>query len=358
MDPVVTTSFADQVSQGLFLTLFLLLGLAWSLNLAAVLSKKEAQARWARYVLRFALVFNAGALLHRWIEAGHAPWANQYESATMVAFGVVLLYSIFEREAKVALLGLLVIPAAMVAIAAASLLPEEYKRIGPLMPALQSPWLKIHVSLMLISYGSFASTFGLSLLYLIRTGAWTRKTTWIALPIAGGLGGWFFGYVHQSVRSDFWNWLMTTMGGTELAQGDTARAYAVCAAGGVLVALALAGILQALPGRLMELVPPAETLDELNYRSVAIGFPLLTLGIILGAIWGHLAWGRYWGWDPKETWAFISWLIFAFFLHMRVFGGWDGKKIAWVGLIGAGSIVFTYWGVNFLLSGLHAYAKP
>jgi cytochrome c-type biogenesis protein CcsB len=357
MQPVIVTA-ADQLSQGLFLTLFLLLGLSWSLNLAWVLSRKARYADWARKVLWFSLAFNALALIHRWASAGHAPWANQYESATMVAFGVVLLFAVFEREAKLPVLGLLVLPAAMVAIAAANLLPQEYKRMGPLMPALQSPWLKIHVSLMLISYGSFASTFGLSLLYLIRTGAWTRRTTWVALPIAGALGGWFFGYVHQSVRSDFWNWLMTALGGTELASGDTAKAYLVCAAGGLVLGLLGAAALGALPGRLMELVPEAESLDELNYRSVAIGFPLLTLGIILGAIWGHLAWGRYWGWDPKETWAFISWLIFAFFLHMRVFGGWDGRKIAWVGLIGAGSIVFTYWGVNFLLSGLHAYAKP
>jgi cytochrome c-type biogenesis protein CcsB len=357
MEPVMTA--ADQLSQGLFLVLFLLLGLAWSLNLAWVLTKREAHAARARNVLRFALVFNVAALLHRWVSAGHAPWANQYESATMVAFGVVLLYAFFEREAKVALLGLLVLPAAMVAIAAASLLPQEYKKISPLMPALQSPWLKIHVSLMLISYGAFASTFGLSLLYLIRSGAWTRRTTWTALPIVGALAGWFFGYVHSKVNSSLWDWAMQRLGSTvPTMDADTTKALALFALAGLLLFLVVAAVLQLLPRRLMDLVPPAETLDELNYRSVAIGFPLLTLGIILGAIWGHLAWGRYWGWDPKETWAFISWLIFAFFLHMRIFGGWDGKKIAWVGLIGAGSIVFTYWGVNFLLSGLHAYAKP
>jgi ABC-type transport system involved in cytochrome c biogenesis permease subunit len=84
---------------------------------------------------------------------------------------------------------------------------------------------------------------------------------------------------------------------------------------------------------------------------------MLFLGIILGAFWGHVAWGRYWAWDPKETWAFISLMIFTFFLHQRVLRGWDGRRLAWIGLIGAGSIVFTYWGVNFLLSGLHAYAK-
>jgi cytochrome c-type biogenesis protein CcsB len=350
--------FQDAFSQGLFLALFVLQGITWGFYLAYALTKKDWQYSWARRMLWICVGWNVGALIYRWAVAGHAPWANQYESATMVAFGVLALFSYFEREAKLPILGLLVLPAAMVAIAAANLLPEEYKHISPLMPALQSYWLKIHVSCMLTSYGAFASTFALSLLYLIKTGNWTRKTTWIALGIASPLAGWFFGYVHQSARSDFWNWLMAATGGTELAYGDTAKAYAICAAGALAVGMLLAFALQFLPKRLMDSVPDAATLDELNYRSVAIGFPLLTLGIILGAVWGHLAWGRYWGWDPKETWAFISWLIFAFFLHMRVFGGWEGRKIAWVGLIGAGSIVFTYWGVNFLLSGLHAYAKP
>ena len=356
MNPMEAT-FQDQLSQGLFVALFLLLGVAWGYYLAFALGGKEAHSRMARRLLWAALVWNVGALIHRWISAGHAPWANQYESATMVAFGVLLLFSWFEREARLPVLALLVIPAAMVAIAAASLLPLEYKRIGPLMPALQSYWLKIHVSLMLISYGAFASTFALSLLYLIKTGAWTKRTTWIALSIVGPLAGWFFGYVHQQARSAYWDELMKSLGATELATGDVAKAYMVTAAKGLGLGLLAALALTRLPKRLADGLPSAESLDELNYRSVAIGFPLLTLGIILGAIWGHVAWGRYWGWDPKETWAFISWLIFAFFLHMRIFGGWEGKKIAWVGLIGAGSIVFTYWGVNFLLSGLHAYAK-
>ncbi len=352
------SAFQNSLSQGLFIALLGVLAGSWSLYLAHVLTGKESYHRWARRVLWFAVVFNAAALAYRWVAAGHAPWANQYESATMVAFGVLVIFTYFEREARLPLLALLVLPAAMVAIAAANLLPEQYKMMEPLVPALQSYWLKIHVTCMLTSYGAFASTFALSLLYLIRVGAWTRRTTWVALGISSPLAGWFFGYVHQSVRSDFWNWLMTSLHLTELAAGDTAKAYAVCAAGGLAVGMLLAAALQALPAKLMESVPSAEVLDELNYRSVAIGFPLLTLGIILGAVWGHVAWGRYWGWDPKETWAFISWLVFAFFLHMRVFGGWSGRKIAWVGLIGAGSIVFTYWGVNFLLSGLHAYAKP
>jgi cytochrome c-type biogenesis protein CcsB len=276
----------------------------------------------------------------------------------MVAFGVIILYAYFQHENPMPVLGLLVLPAAMIAIAAASLLPDEYKRIAPLMPALQSYWLKIHVSLMLISYGAFATTFALSLLYLIQSGAWTKQTTWIALAISGTLGGLFFAYVHKGANSAFWSNFMGRLGYTELAQGDVAKAYGILSVVGLALGLVAAAALTRLPQSLAQSLPKADVLDELNYRSVAIGFPLLTLGIILGAFWGHVAWGRYWAWDPKETWAFISWLIFAFFLHIRLFLGWHGKRVAWVGLIGAGSIVFTYWGVNFLLSGLHAYAKP
>jgi cytochrome c-type biogenesis protein CcsB len=348
----------DGLSQAFFLALFALQGVVWGLLLAWNLSGKAVYGRRAQRVLWVAMAWNLFALGFRWWAAGHAPWANQYESATMVAFGVMLLYTYFQHENPLPVLGLLVIPAAMVAIAAASLLPPEYKHIAPLMPALQSYWLKIHVSLMLISYGAFATTFGVSLLYLIRAGVWTRRTTWIALSVAGPIAGVFFGCVHKSANSDFWTWLMGSLGATELAKGDLAKVYAVLAGAGLACGWLAAFVLGFIPARLAEGLPSAELLDELNYRSVAIGFPLLTLGIILGAIWGHVAWGRYWAWDPKETWAFISWLIFAFYLHVRLFLGWDGKRVAWVGLVGAGSIVFTYWGVNFLLSGLHAYAKP
>lgn len=346
----------DQLSQTLFIILFLILGAAWAAALLEVLRKSAAAGRAFRILLWAALAWNLVALIHRGIAADHAPWSNQYESATMVAFGIILLYGIFDYKKRVPLLGVFVIPVSMVVIAAASLLPEEYKKISPLMPALQSYWLKIHVSLMLISYGAFATTFGLSLLYLIKSGAWSRRHSWIFLCVGGALAGLFFAYVHAGANSEFWQGLMKARGWSELS-GDKPKAYAALSSLGLALGAALAFLIGFLPSSLKELLPEAETLDELNYQSVALGFPLLTLGVILGAFWGHVAWGRYWAWDPKETWAFISWLIFAFYLHMRIFAGWAGKRIAWIGLIGAGSIVFTYWGVNFLLSGLHAYAK-
>ena len=346
----------DSVSQCLFMILFAILGAAWGAALLFALRKKESTGIWANRLLWAALIWNVASLGHRWVIAGHAPWANQYESATMVAFGAVLLYFNFQRSHKVPALGLLVIPAAMIVIAAANLLPGEYKKVNPLMPALQSYWLKIHVSLMLLSYGAFATTFGLSLMYLIKDGAWTRKTTRLVLPFVGAAAGYFYAYVHATARSPFWDYFMESLGWSEI-HGDLPKAYAVFSLVGAVLGALSSLLFNLFPNSLIELFPDLETLDELNYQSVAVGYPMLFLGIILGAMWGHVAWGRYWGWDPKETWAFISLLVFTFFLHQRVLRGWDGRRLAWIGLFGAGSIVFTYWGVNFLLSGLHAYAK-
>jgi cytochrome c-type biogenesis protein CcsB len=102
-------------------------------------------------------------------------------------------------------------------------------------------------------------------------------------------------------------------------------------------------------------MPPEETLEELNYRSVMVGFPMLSAGILTGAVWAHYAWGSYWSWDPKETWSLITWIFYALFLHARFARGWKGRRIALLSVIGFASVIFTYFGVNFILSGLHSY---
>jgi cytochrome c-type biogenesis protein CcsB len=106
----------------------------------------------------------------------------------------------------------------------------------------------------------------------------------------------------------------------------------------------------------LKLIPGSSTLDDLNYQMVVIGFLLLTLGIITGAVWAHSAWGTYWSWDPKETWSLITWLFYAFMLHSRLVRGWRGKRLAILSIVGFVFVLFTYFGVNFLLSGLHSYA--
>ncbi len=102
--------------------------------------------------------------------------------------------------------------------------------------------------------------------------------------------------------------------------------------------------------------PSKQILDEINYKAVLVGFPLLTLGIITGAAWAHYAWGSYWSWDPKETWSLITWLIYAAYLHARFMRGWRGKKAAALSILGFAAVLFTYLGVNLIISGLHSYA--
>ena len=109
-------------------------------------------------------------------------------------------------------------------------------------------------------------------------------------------------------------------------------------------------------GVFLKVIPGSAILDELNYQMIIIGFVLLTLGIITGAIWAHSAWGRYWGWDPKETWSLITWFVYAALLHSRMIRGWRGKKLAILSIIGFSCVIFTYLGVNLILSGLHSYA--
>ena len=108
---------------------------------------------------------------------------------------------------------------------------------------------------------------------------------------------------------------------------------------------------------LMSMFPPTRVLDDLNYRSIMIGFPLLTLGIITGAAWANYAWGTYWSWDPKETWSLIVWFVYAAFLHARFTRGWVGKRAAWLSIIGFAATIFCYLGVNLFLSGLHSYGS-
>ena len=110
-------------------------------------------------------------------------------------------------------------------------------------------------------------------------------------------------------------------------------------------------------GGLMSMFPPLKVLDDLNYRAIMIGFPLLTLGIITGAAWANYAWGTYWSWDPKETWSLIVWFVYAAFLHARITKGWVGKRAAWLSVIGFAATIFCYLGVNLFLSGLHSYGS-
>ncbi len=229
---------------------------------------------------------NTAALVLRGIEAGHVPWANQFESMCLVAWGIMLLYLIFERVYGMRVLGAFVVPIGFLAIGAASLLPYRYREVTPLVPALQSYWLWIHVTVTMVAYSAFAVAAGLAIAYLVKERAERRRG----------------------------------------------------------------------PGLLSARLPESDVLDELSFRAVAVGFPLLALGIILGAVWARYAWGGYWSWDPKETWSLITWFVYAAYLHARMSRGWRGSRMAVFSIVGFFVVLFCYWGVNFVLSGLHSYA--
>lgn len=222
------------------------------------------------------LAHSAG-LLHRTIEAAHAPFTNLYESMIFFSWTIVLISFLLEFRLKTRLLGVVTTPLAFLTIASASMLPDHYKDITPLIPALQSYWLEIHVITCFLGYGAFAAAFGMSILYLVKKQSGTNR------------------------------------------------------------------------------LPQEGRLDELSYQTIALGFPFLTLGIITGAIWANYAWGAYWSWDPKETWSLITWFIYAAYLHVRLRRDWRGNKTAWLSILGFAAVIFTYFGVNLVLSGLHSY---
>ena len=248
-----------------------------------------------------------GSIATRWIAAGHSPIANMYEYTSLLAVLLMVSYLIVEFFTKSKVFGGLATGAAFLFMGLARLF---YAEPTPLMPALKSYWLDIHVFTMVISSGILGVGFIFALLYVLKQRTEDRARPQVARSakerpaIAGGATATYEG--HSS------------------------------------------GFL----GRL----PAADVLDHLSYRTTAFGFPLWTLGVIAGAIWAEQAWGRYWGWDPKETWSLITWLVYAGYLHARVTAGWRGRPAAWLSALGFAALLFTFYAVNLWISGLHSYA--
>jgi cytochrome c-type biogenesis protein CcsB len=231
-------------------------------------------------------VGNGAGFFLRWMEShqmghGRIPLTNQYESMVLFAWATASVYLLLELRYRNRIIGAFVAFIPFLSLGLGSLLFDT--TIRPLVPALQSNWLTVHVITCFLGYAAFAASFGVSLLYMVR----------------------------QRLDPE---------------------------------------------GRMAKVLPSEDLLDHLNYRAIATGFPFLSLGIITGAIWADVAWGTYWSWDPKETWSLITWLIYAAFLHARLSRGWRGKRAAVLSVIGFAATLFTYFGVNFLLSGLHSYA--
>jgi cytochrome c-type biogenesis protein CcsB len=266
---------------------------------------------------------HAASILTRALEAGHWPLGNMYEYSTGIAFIIVTVCVVLMLRARMRLIGL---PAMIVSIALLGVAYMLYVPPGQLVPALHSYWLTIHVTAMASSSGILSFSFFFGMAYLARRWADSR-----ALAVATGP-------VQATVAGGAATATMTLGGGSS---------------GGGFGAGALSAVAQ----RVQRILPSSPTLDLWSYRFVMIGFPIWSFGVICGAIWGEHAWGRYWGWDPKETFAFITWVVFAIYLHARVTYGWREKRAAIITAFGFAAILFTLYAVNLWIAGLHSYAK-
>lgn len=253
--------------------------LASALYIVFFVGKKETSHKIAKIAVIAGFVLHTVAIVVRGIAAHRVPLSNQYEFSTAFAWGIALCFLIFEWKFSFRVLGTFVCPVLFLIIGYAAMQSKEIKN---LMPALQSNWLVLHVSCAIISYGAFAVSFGVSVLYLIKS----------------------------------------RIKDTEFANKN---------------------------------IPSLEKIDLISYRAVALGFLFLTLVMITGAIWADYAWGHYWSWDPKETWSLVTWIIYAVFLHGRVFRKMAGRQSAIFSVVGFLCVIFTYVGVNTFIPGLHSY---
>jgi cytochrome c-type biogenesis protein CcsB len=276
--------------------LFFAMVLYW---ISLYLPKNNSIFQIGKILVGFSNILFTLTLLTRWISEGYFPLSNLYESLIFLCWGISSIHLFIEFQTKSRLIGSISTPLMFFLSGFSSLtLPTEMQKALPLVPSLQSNWLMMHVSMMMISYATLIVGSLLSILYLAFVSL-NSKTPQLSIDTS-------------SSQSTF-------------RQTSSAKFSLL------------------------------ETVDIWSYRIIGLGFPFLTIGIISGAVWANEAWGSYWSWDPKETWALITWLVFAIYLHSRLLKGWQGKKAAILGSSGFFVIWICYLGVNFLGKGLHSY---
>jgi cytochrome c-type biogenesis protein CcsB len=290
------------------------------------------------------LAANAGAALTRGLAAGRVPWGNMYEYSVMIAAVTVTGWLVWvARRREVRPLGTFVLLPAVLAIAAAALILRV--PAGPLVPALNSGWIKVHVVAAIIGSGTLCLASMFSALYLVAERTERRSAARRPPLVAGGARTADRVEVSEVIASYATETGEVSAGGPASVSVEEPDADERPAA------------TPAPAGRVLALLPSAEKLDDLAFKTTAFGFPIWTFAIMAGGIWAQSAWGRYWGWDPKETWSFIIWVIYAAYLHARATAGWRGRAAAWVSLVGMAAFVVNFYVVNTWVVGLHSYAK-
>lgn len=333
----------------------------------------------------------------RWIASGHPPLGNMFEFVTFLGLAMVFAFIIIYFMFNLGFLGLFALPIAMLIIAYASLFPSE---IAPLVPSLQSNWLWIHVTTVAVGQGILFISFVAGLMYLLKQIDQTKrnkKNVWLEIimyTIFLFIG--FIGITTVFSAVDY-NATFEYQAGNQIVETNYQLPAIVAPNNGVLITddvlepwfeapgwmqgedagrkfnsvlwsviagSIIYGIVRlVLRKRVSAAIQPlfkgvkADLLDEIMYRAVTIGFPVFTLGgLIFASIWAQIAWGRFWGWDPKEVWALVTWLFYAAFLHLRLSRGWHGEKSGWLAVVGFAIIMFNLIVVNLVLAGLHSYA--
>ncbi|CAH0182186.1 Cytochrome c biogenesis protein CcsA [Peribacillus sp. Bi96] len=390
-----------EVSSNFLYAAFLLYLVATFLFGGAIKDKRGAeekkQNKWAKLgifttILGFAA--QIGYFITRWIAAGHAPVSNLFEFTTffgmMLVGAFILIYFLYKTPA----LGLFALPIALLIIAYASMFPTE---IAPLIPALQSDWLHIHVTTAAAGQSILAISFIAAIIYLVKFVDQTqssKRTFWLEFIMFTLVSAIAFVIITSTFSAMDYkaNFDWVDKHGAEVKQEFNLPALVGPNEGKLIepdrfepmasmpplinakklntviwsigMGLVLYGLIRLIARkRVAALIKPIvknvnlNLLDEISYRSVLIGFPIFTLGaLIFAMIWAQVAWTRFWGWDPKEVWALVTWLFYAAFLHLRMSKGWQGEKSAWLAVIGFAIMIFNLIFVNLVIAGLHSYA--
>ncbi|EJW18098.1 cytochrome c biogenesis protein CcsA [Paenibacillus alvei] len=414
-----------QWSQDAYIIAFFLFCLSFILYVVTVAGRKmktrdpvRFERRWGAISFGVTILGFISQIVYfgcRWAYAGHIPVSNMYEFMSFLSMMIIGAFIVVYLIYRSTVLGLLAVPLAFLMMAYASVFPSE---VQPLIPQLNSVWLKLHVTMSALSYAFFAVAFVAGLLYLLRTVRWEEGSSrkpqrWLEFTM--GCIVVFIGFivVVYSFRAANYEVVIgqkveTVKTGGEIETGlemvtytmppliaphmsDEATLKSVPSFLGmklplmeapgwmkgvqagrklntvvwsVIAGLILYGLIRLLLRKpiakalqpLFNGIDP-ETVDEISYRSIAIGFPIFTLGaLIFAMIWAQVAWSRFWGWDPKEVWALVTWLAYSAYLHLRLARSWQGTKSSWMSVIGFIIVMFTLVGVNLVISGLHSYS--
>ena len=368
---------------------------------------KQHEARFGRigyWLTVVGFVAQTGYVITRWIAGGHSPTSNMFEFMAFFDYCIILAYLILYRIYRLPVIGAFVLPLGVIMLAYSYVFPKE---ITPLIPSLQSYWLYIHVTTAALGEGILAVGFAAGLMYLIMTvpqKVSTKSTKWLEIVLAVVL--MLVGFIlmdsvysrldqqtvfevtqpapaaqGKEIKTEVVYTLPAIVAPADSTlvkegsmsplftaptwmEGKDAARKLNTMIWSVIAGLVLYGVLRlVLRKRLAAAIQPMlqdidpDLVDEISYRAISIGYPVFTLGaLIFAMIWANEAWGRFWGWDPKEVWALIVWLFYSAYLHLRLSRGWIGAKSAWMSVIGFVIILITLVVVNLVIAGLHSYA--